>query len=260
MVWTNPFRKKESVVNQAFINNQVEFTKKMTDIVGRYEAAMKGYQDQITVVMEKNKEYAAFIVALTAQKAPTVKPDFLTSNITYLPKILVADEEKDILLSLSPRDIYTTSTVITEIIKAHNWKELYLKDKQQCAYQIWDFVIKSITYEVDKGENWRYSTTTIYKQTGDCEDGTILFIDLCREAGFRADEIFNGVGYFTVAGKKYCHSFPILNYGDGWYIYESTLNVTPSKPMKLLGSNYTCDYGCANWLFYGYIKGGTMQI
>jgi len=259
MTWINPFR-KSTPVNTVLINNQLDFTKKMTDIIGRYEAAMKGYQDQLKVVMDKNKEYADLIVQLMEQQKPVPYPDFLVSNIPYLPKVLIADKDEDVLITLNPKDIYTSSSKIKAVVADNHWKELYLKDKKDCAYLIWNYVIKNVEYELDKGEDWRYSTTTIYKQTGDCEDGTTLFLDLCHEAGFRSDEVFNAVGYIVIGAKKYCHSFPILNYGDGWVVYESTLNTLPSKPMVLIGSSYSCDYGLANWEHYGFIKGGQLQM
>jgi hypothetical protein len=118
-----------------------------------------------------------------------------------------------------------------------------------------------MTYNYDDGEDWRFSAISAAYGKGDCEDGTILFLDLAREAGFKPTEIFNATGWVTNKnGEKFGHSFPILNCGDGWYIYETTLSSLPTSTMKFLGSKYDCSWGLANWLWDGKLKDEALQI
>jgi len=92
--------------------------------------------------------------------------------------------------------------------------------------------------------------------THNCEDGTILFLTLARISGIKADSIFNACGWFyTNDGRKFGHSFPIAKMSDGkWYVFETTLDFIPSKPMLFKGSNYSADWGVHNWKFGGMIK------
>jgi len=94
-----------------------------------------------------------------------------------------------------------------------------------------------------------------------CEDSCITFVDLAREAGFKADEVFNACGYLTDSeGNQYGHSYPILNYGDGFFVYESTLVRVPAVPKRFIGSEYSADWGICSWLHKGHTRDGTNQI
>lgn len=186
-------------------------------------------------------------------------PDWLSLEPVFIPKIRLDAKDGVQVVRLNPLDPYTSSYAVKELAKRHNLKTLYKEDKKACAYAIWKIVIGALTYEYDKEEDWRPSYVTIRYTHGDCEDGTILFVDLAREAGFRPDEVFNACGWVSTTSGKFGHSFPILNYGEGWNIYESTLDRVPTAPMPFKGSNYSADWGLTNWEWFGKIK-DTLQI
>ena len=250
MSWFNRYRKKAEVTVPEISPAMVEIMQKSTAIIKQSNAVIKKQGERI-------KEYEAFVERVSLRLEPIEKPDFLNDNLPYLPTLNIEGD----IITLRPTDIYTTSTRILDIVNEKGWRKLYFDDKKACAYEIWKFVVEALSYVYDKKDDWRFSTVTLTKGKGDCEDGTILFLDLAREAGFNADEVFNACGWLTVsADNKFGHSFPILNYGDGWYIYESTLTKVPNNPIKFEGSKYDCSWGLANWRYFGHVKGGKLQI
>jgi len=177
------------------------------------------------------------------------RPIWLTNDYPYKPFISI--EEGKITLS-DPRDIYAESITLTDIVK--KWKNLPLNQRLQ---YIWYYVIDALTYAYDVNEDWQFSQVTINRQKGDCEDGTILFITLCKTAGIKSDSVFNACGWYTEGNNKYGHSFPIAKMEDGqWYIFESTLDFKPTNPKLFKGSNYDASWGLCNWKYYGKINGG----
>ncbi len=115
--------------------------------------------------------------------------------------------------------------------------------------------------EVDMYDITVADTHTVIMRNGiithQCEDGTILFVTLSRIAGVPADKVFNALGnVYTKTGKvAFGHSWPIAQMSDGkWYIFESTLDFVPSKPMPFIGSLYSAEWGVHNWKYDGIIK------
>jgi len=231
--------------------NSDEYKAKLIDF-------QKQIQDGINIVNTISLNYDK---AINPDKFVVV-PEFLnTSQRAYYPitKITTTSGVKSILVS--PEAIYSKNSAIKKLVEDMKLKELYNKDKKECAKAIWGLVLDNLDYQYDDGEDWRFSAISLSYRDGDCEDGTILFLDLAHEAGFMADEIFNATGWVTAKdGQKFGHSFPILNYGDGWYIYETTLTFLPKNPMKFLGSNYDCSWGLANWVWDGHLRDDKLQI
>ncbi len=189
------------------------------------------------------------------------KPDFLNNVMPYQPKSKIVTKTGSKQIVLQPTHIYSVTPHIKMLADKYHLRTLYQQDKKACAMKIWEYVINALTYEFDDGEDWRFSTISLAYTKGDCEDGTILFLDLAKEAGFKANEVFNACGYVRKKdGSKFGHSYPIVNWGEGWYIFESTLDTLPSKPMKLLGSNYGAEWGLCNWKFGGRLKNNQIQI
>jgi len=257
LIWNFLFKKQYdeemSVLNSkinGFNNNISKLNAFVNELIGSHEEVVGKLTSKIT-------ELNSYIKILEEDDEGTVKPDWLsTAKKSYQPKIRIVNETIEKVISLlEPQDIYTKSAVIKRISNENNLKKLCAEDKEKCAKEIWRIVIQALKYENDKVEDWRFSPITYYYKKGDCEDGTILFVDLAREAGFKSDEVFNATGWVYQAEDKFGHSWPILNYGEGWYIYESTLDGVPAKPKKFKGSEYEADWGVANWTFSGHIIG-----
>jgi hypothetical protein len=171
------------------------------------------------------------------------RPSWLNTQIPYKPAIEVEGE----LINLEPQDIYMECPTIRII--GTQWRDLPLNDKLEA---IWKYVIYLITYQFDKSDNWQEPIVTVVKKKGDCEDGTILFVTLCRLAHVPADKVFNACGWYKDGSNQYGHSFPIAMRDDGkWYIFETTLNSFPTQYKEFKGSNYTGEWGYANWKFAG---------
>jgi len=254
LLWSIFFKGNEEYDLSKTLQNCYVAMEEVEDINANFTVDIEELNEEIDRILKLYK-------LLKIQEMSVKKPDFLTTVMPYQPKTKITTKTGVKSINISPTDIYSCSTAIRRLVKNFGLKELYLKDKKVCATKIWDYVIKALTYEFDDGEDWRFSTISLGYTKGDCEDGTILFLDLAREAGFRADEIFNACGYVTKkSGDKFGHSYPILNYGEGWFIYESTLDTLPKEPMKFLGSNYGADWGLANWQFWGRLLSGRTQI
>lgn len=193
---------------------------------------------------------------LKAQLAPVIAapPAWLDTSATdtYKPSIQV---EGINLIMINPCDIYATSITLELIAKEGRWADLGQDAKLDA---IWRYVINALTYAYDQSENWQFPVVTVRRRQGDCEDGSILFITLCKLAKVPADRAFNCVGYWN----GYYHSFPIAQKEDGfWYVFESTLDFYPSSGAMLFkGSNYEASGGVSNWQFAGGIKGATKQV
>jgi len=169
-----------------------------------------------------------------------------TSKTPYIPVVKVEGET----VRLKPQDIYMESRTLRQI--ATPLRSLPVERRFR---EIWKLVIKRVSYKYDKSDNWFPPIVTWEKRTSDCEDTTILFVTLCRLAHIPADRVFNACGYYYVGGKRYGHSFPIIKLDDGkWYVAETTLDFVPNSFKLLLGSNYDCSWGLANWKFAGKIK------
>lgn len=180
-----------------------------------------------------------------------VVPEWLDqSQYPYLPYLSL--EEGKVKLD-DPKEIYASNILLYNI--ASQWKDLSLNAK---LLAIWKFVGDALQYRYDVSEDWQFPITTYYSKFGDCEDGTILFVELCRLAGISADSVFNVCGWFyKTTTEKFGHSYPIAKMEDGqWYIFETTVHPAPTVPKLFRGSNYTGEWGLANWFMYGRIKGG----
>jgi len=177
------------------------------------------------------------------------KPDWLDdSQLPYEPLIEIEGEK----IKLLPQDIYMECRTLRE--KALKWRELPLNER---LWEIWKFVIVSLKYKYDKEENWLPPIVSLVRGWGDCEDGTILFITLARLAHIDSDKVFNACGWYHEDSQKFGHSYPIAKMEDEkWYIFETTLDSIPGSPKLFEGSNYTADWGVANWQYAGVIKDG----
>ena len=258
--WNIFFSKDLAFVEQHYIpSKELEIIRQLEAQVEMLEEIYENTEEDfieeklelIDIIENLNEE----IRVLKNSDDNTVRPELLEiSSSVFKPRTRISTKVGDKVITLNPTDIYSSSAAISRIVAQNGLKDLYLTDKKACAMEIWKVVVSSLRYEYDKEEDWRYSPISLAYGKGDCEDGTILFLDLAKEAGFKSDEIFNATGYVTTSSGNFGHSYPLVNCGDGWFIYESTLNSVPSSgPMKFEDSNYTADWGLANWRYEGKI-------
>ena len=187
---------------------------------------------------------------LNQQGDDSVKPTWLDSSIYPYKPYCVIEEGKYTLED--PRDIYSDSSSLINV--ANTWKKLPLNQKLMA---VWYYVIDALTYAYDVNEDWQFPIITFYRKLGDCEDGTILFVELCKLAGVKSDSIFNCCGWYHQGTEKFGHSYPIAKMEDGfWYIFETTLDNKPTSPKIFKDSDYDASWGVCNWKYYGKINGG----
>lgn len=162
-----------------------------------------------------------------------------------------------------PQDMYSIADYMRRIIKSNGWNKLPTKFERCMAAWTWSCDKNVRTYEYDFLDSWQLPVESYYRKRTDCEDSTIQLVTMLRALGFSPAEDFNAVGPTSFG----YHSYPIIEFteeeakgndkldGAGWYIFESTINGTPIKPKKLIGSGYMIDTGgVQNWKFAGQIR------
>ena len=214
--------------------------------------------------MNLNATFIRILEILRLKKPiePEIKQlDFLDEGNGYVPKKLrVMPDGKIATFTIYPgTDMYASCSWTKNI--GGICKGLSKTDK---LLQIWKSIVDRETkiYSYDYGDDWRFPAETVNLHSGDCDDSTILFITACKDAGISETEVFNACGNSAFG----YHSYPIawLNERDlleigidgkaGWYIFESTLDFFPGKPMALIGSAYKVDT-LQNWTHVGTIDG-----
>jgi transglutaminase-like putative cysteine protease len=175
-----------------------------------------------------------------------------TAQYVYTPKIALPEGLVELL---DPCEIYASNNVLKGICQVN----LQNKSLDEKLIWIWYFVIDALTYMYDVNEDWQFPIVTYYKKKGDCEDGTILFVEICKQAGIKADSVFNCCGWFTQGTQKFGHSFPIAKMQDGkFYVFETTIDYHPRTDQLVLfkGSPYDASWGLCNHRFKGKIING----
>ena len=184
---------------------------------------------------------------------PSEIPEWLNNNNqSYKGRREINEKGKTTSVKINPADLYFPRPSLIRLAASHGWENMSHDEK---LMSIWRYVIKRIKYRYDASENWQEPNITNDLRYGDCEDGTILFVTLARIAKVPADKIFNALGWFATRTGKFGHSFPIAQMSDGfWYVFETTIDTVPSKPIRFHGSNYGANWGVHNWKYDGTIK------
>jgi len=250
-------------------NTQVALAKDKLALQGRITELEAKQKDDASVfnvrIAELNGSIESLKTALaqSGTEVPSVQPAFIDQNLyCYRPNI--QSEGEDISVS-DPRNSYVRSDLLNRALDITNLRKL---PKYQKLMKIWEYVIRCIEYKYDKSDNWQFHPCTIMRKYGDCEDGTILFVDACRAAGIPADQVFNTVGSTSFG----YHSYPVVflssedlaavpdSKGQGFYIFETTLDTVQTAPKKLNGSQYWAEGGLQNWLYFGGIKASSASL
>jgi transglutaminase-like putative cysteine protease len=174
----------------------------------------------------------------------------------YMPYIPSVSLPEGTVALDNPREIYTSNLELKNMIL----KETKGMTSDQKILWAWYKVIDCLTYMYDVTDDWQFPIVTWEKLQGDCEDGTVLFVELCKLAGISADSVFNACGWYKVGDKQFGHSFPIARMADNkWYIFETTLDYHPSGPILFEGSNYDDSWGDCNWKYAGKRKTSAIE-
>jgi len=103
-------------------------------------------------------------------------------------------------------------------------KRLKGKTHDETALNVLKFVGRYLTYLPDRynklkqPEYWYDPETTWQMKQGDCEDGALLIISICRMLGIPAYRIKACAGWVKVKNKKEGHCYAIYLADDGeWY-------------------------------------------
>lgn len=188
------------------------------------------------------------------------KPEWLDERgIAYHPTIRSASGA---VVGISPTKMYVWNDDLVKVVEDN---KLYNMPMKQKIYTIWDIVCRRLKYRWDtQGEDWQFPPATWYLKEGDCEDGTVLFVTLCMLAGVDSGKVFNCCGLVGDPVSGSGHSFPIVYLddwnGEGWYIFETTLNESQQKSMRFKGSSYYGVWGVSNWEYCGTFKNGVNQV
>ena len=226
------------------------------DYIKKIEMKEKKANLYFTAILELSKRYDQLIEKLKSLEIQiniltghSERPEWLSHGDVYRPVMHTTYIKNKMIVSKTltiddPRDMYSLRQSIVDLV---NGLELDGLSRDEKLDKIWDWVIRNISYIRDAGDEWRFPVETYYLRFGDCEDKSMLFVTMCRAAGFTSDEVFNAAGYLG----DVCHAFPIVNRDGKWYVYETTLSDKPSSPKRLKGSNYKITLGVSNWEYYG---------
>jgi len=237
-------------INDFFSFDEEKKIKKLKRKLKECEASRKTLKvlyDKVVNVLRKELEELRTKLQETGEYIEMKKPPWLVEGSYYGPRREVLRKDGKIeWISIPVDDLYYPTPSVRKI--ARRWKNL-ARDKK--LMKIWDFVIKKIKYAYDYIENWAFAVETLQRGRGDCEDGTILFLTLCRASGI--GDVFNVCG---MVNNKYGHSYPIAKMSDRrWYIFETTLDWTPRKPVDFFKQSvYDARWGMHNWKFGGRLK------
>lgn len=89
------------------------------------------------------------------------------------------------------------------------------------AFELLDYVCKSVSYRSDDGEWWKFPSETLAKRAGDCDDSAILLCSLLRHF-YPPDRVYVTAGTYRGLG----HAWVEL---DG-KILETTYSYAHSVP------------------------------
>jgi len=217
--------------------------------------------EEINTLSEKNTlinyELDNIKAQLDAIIAPDAKaPEWLDqTKQAYSPPVrYVNTDGKPFTISIKQQDIYAPSKSLEDLVKNEAWM---LMTHNKKLMSIWHFVTSYLRYAYDFGDAWQYPATTYYRKWGDCEDGTVLFLTLCKLAKVPCDKVFNACGYFNDGSTQFGHSYPVAQMEDDlWYVFETTINDKPANPKRWKDSPYYADWGLANHVYQGKIKNG----
>lgn len=201
---------------------------------------LKSSNESLNVVITQQTKD---IKTLLNPYADSVSPTWLNEGqMPYIPSMSLPEGTVTIE---DPREIYCSNEVLKKLVK-EAVKNMTLDQK---LTWVWYQVIDRLTYMYDVTEDWQPPIISWYKRQADCEDGTILFIEMCKLAGIKPDNPFNRCGWYD---KKYGHSYPTAVMLDGkTYIFETTIDYHPSAPILFEGSKYDDSWGVCNWHYMG---------
>jgi hypothetical protein len=242
------------------LQSQITFLKNNQSLLEIDKSTLKSQIDVLNKVMDgANKSIIELNNTIKLLKEPTHadKPVWIDDKgDVYKPNIVIVAKGSTYNVQIDPLDIYASCPTLEKIVSDYGLDKLSTDQK---LYQIWSFVTDRCDYEYDANDSWEFPTTTYYRRKGDCEDTTVLFVELCRLSGIKSDCVFNVTGWWHMSdGSLVGHSYPIALCDDGkWYVYETTITSINSsyKPILFKGSNYTADWGCSNWEWKGRING-----
>jgi len=225
--------------------------------INELKLSLEIYKDVAVELELSNKELKEDNEKMKLELEPDTSksPSWLDPDkAEYNPQVLVFEKGKSYWVSIDYKDIYAPSPSLEKLVEQKKLLSMPLNKKFNT---IWTHVIHHLRYRYDQSDSWEYPTTTHYRKYGDCEDGTVYFLTLCRLAKIPADRVFNALGKMGDIG----HSFPIVKMEDDkWYIMETTLNSDPDYPMLFKGSKYRAIWGVWNWRFGGGITNAKKQV
>ena len=196
-----------------------------------------------------NKELAEYAELEVKQ------PNWLTGTMFYKPKFLLVNKAGEKLLDYpKPQYVFDKSTYLYELMKGQGYLDIEKTYKNM--YKIFKFVRSLMTYQLDKGEDWKLITHMLIGQKDDCEGfGTILTSALGM-AGWKEDEVFLACGEYHEGGKEkwFGHAWCVCKVSGEWWVLEGTNPNNNPKRWKDLSKEYVANWGFCNWKFEGMIS------
>lgn len=202
------------------------------------------------VILNLNKKVAKLELdkefLLNPPKIP--KPFFLTGKMNYKPQRRYVSKTKDKhFFFKKPQYVFDKSTMLYDLMKEN--KLLKIEKTYENMSKVHSFIIKLITYEHDKIDNWRSTTDILLSKLDDCDGSGSLITSALGMAGWDETEVFTVAGHY----KTGCHAWSVCKTKGIWYVLEGTNKYARPKIWKKT-QNYKADLGLVNWKFEGMIK------
>lgn len=193
--------------------------------------------DTVDDLEEQVKTLEAEYLLLAEQINPVVltfKPSWLVSSAVYPTcRRFVSKNYDEIIYFKKPQDVFDESVYLNTLLSKKNYMDM---DKTVAnGSKIYKYLVSLIDYEHDRTDNWRPVTETLLAGKGDCDDSAVVLVSAFGMAGWKADEVFLGIGYYVKEnGEKFYHAWCNVKINGKWYIAEGT---DQYDKLKLWSSN-----------------------
>jgi len=118
-----------------------------------------------------------------------------------------------------------TKYVLTSFSKTIDQVYDNAEDDEDFMYEVWFITSQLTTYSFDIGDYPRYALETLSRGGGDCEDTTILILDMLKSSSHTKNWKFQMLYFDSEELEKpqgIDHVVPVITIGDNQWIIEST--------------------------------------
>lgn len=176
------------------------------------------------------------------------KPYWLIGEMAYKPTRRYVSKNLDAHFGFKkPQYVFDKSTMLYDLMKENDL--LKVEKTYDNMLKVHNLIIKHVTYEHDKLDNWRPTTDILLSKLDDCDGSGCLITSALGMAGWDETEVFTVAGHY----KKFCHAWAVCKTNGVWYVLEGTNRYAKPRVWDK-AQEYKADLGLVNWKFQGMIS------